>query len=71
MAFMTFIPGIELSRRFYAEAVAPVVGGPHTAALVGPGSEVLGFDPRHPAPRDWLATPTQDRPGRVLRRTLW
>ncbi len=41
---MTFLSGIELSRRFYAEAVAPVVGGPHSAALVGPGSEVLGFD---------------------------
>lgn len=108
---MTFISGIALSRRFYTEAVAPVVAGPHTAALVGPGSEVLGFDtgrstdhdwtarvflflpearevrvpatfgghpvklvvatldgwtggflgfdPRHPEPRDWLATPTQ------------
>ena len=52
---MTFIPGIELSRRFYAEAVAPVVGGPHTAALVGPGSEVLGFDTGRSADHDWTA----------------
>ncbi len=44
-----FIPGIELARRFYWEAVRPVLdvafpGLPHAAALIGPGSEVLGFD---------------------------
>jgi len=41
---VTFLSGIDLSRRFYAEAVAPAVDGPRSAALVGPGSEVLGFD---------------------------
>ncbi|MGW5718995.1 DUF4037 domain-containing protein [Amycolatopsis sp. NPDC003865] len=52
---MTFLSGIELSRRFYAEAVAPVVDGPHSAALVGPGSEVLGFDTARSTDHDWTA----------------
>ena len=44
-----FIPGLELSRRFYAELVRPLLDGafpglPHAAALIGYGSEVLGFD---------------------------
>lgn len=44
-----FIPGIELCRRFYWEAVRPVLdadfpGLRHSAALIGAGSEVLGFD---------------------------
>jgi hypothetical protein len=37
--------GIALSRRFYEDAVRPVLGGRrHAAALLGEGSEVLGFD---------------------------
>ncbi|GIE48587.1 DUF4037 domain-containing protein [Actinoplanes nipponensis] len=37
--------GIALSRRFYTQAVRPLLGGrPHAAALLGAGSEVLGFD---------------------------
>ena len=37
--------GIALSQRFYAQAVRPLLGGrPHAAALLGEGSEVLGFD---------------------------
>ncbi|MFI7544030.1 DUF4037 domain-containing protein [Actinoplanes sp. NPDC049599] len=37
--------GIALSRRFYHRAVRPLLGGrPHAAALLGEGSEVLGFD---------------------------
>ncbi len=44
-----FIPGLELARRFYWEAVRPVLdaefpGMRHSAALIGSGSEVLGFD---------------------------
>ncbi|MGM1065773.1 hypothetical protein [Saccharothrix sp. Mg75] len=44
-----FLPGLELSRRFYREAVEPLVREhfgevPHSAARIGPGSEVLGFD---------------------------
>ncbi|MFI6674755.1 DUF4037 domain-containing protein [Kribbella sp. NPDC050470] len=44
-----FVPGLELSRRFYTEAVAPAIaascpGLPYAAAVLGRGSEVLGFD---------------------------
>ncbi|GAA2755248.1 DUF4037 domain-containing protein [Actinopolymorpha rutila] len=44
-----FVSGRELSARFYHEAVRPVLdarfpGLPHSAALLGRGSEVLGFD---------------------------
>lgn len=49
MSETPFIPGLELARRFYWEAVRPILdeaypGLPHSAALIGPGSEVLGFD---------------------------
>ncbi|MCU7728660.1 DUF4037 domain-containing protein [Actinoplanes sp. KI2] len=37
--------GIEISRRYYLESVAPGLAGvPHAAALLGAGSEVLGYD---------------------------
>jgi hypothetical protein len=37
--------GIEISRRYYLHSVAPGLAGvPHVAALLGPGSEVLGYD---------------------------
>jgi len=37
--------GIELSSRFYTNAVAPLLDGVrHAAALLGNGSEVLGYD---------------------------
>ncbi|MET9271772.1 DUF4037 domain-containing protein [Kribbella sp. NPDC003557] len=36
--------GLELCRRFYTEVVRPLVDVPHSAALMGRGSEVLGFD---------------------------
>ncbi|MBP2327033.1 hypothetical protein JOF56_007418 [Kibdelosporangium banguiense] len=54
----TFIPGMELSRRFYYEAVLPVVQAhlgdmPHTAARIGTGSEVLGFDTARSADHEW------------------
>ncbi|SEP33517.1 protein of unknown function [Amycolatopsis saalfeldensis] len=53
-----FVPGLELSRRFYAEAVRPLLdrhrpGLVHSAALIGPGSEVLGFDSARSADHDW------------------
>ena len=46
---MDFIPGIELSRRYWRDVVAPIVGDllprvPLAAAVVGNGSDVLGFD---------------------------
>lgn len=53
-----FIPGLELARLFYAEAVRPVLeqrfpGLPYTAALIGAGSEVLGFDTPRSVDHDW------------------
>ncbi|WP_113701267.1 DUF4037 domain-containing protein [Nonomuraea lactucae] len=49
-----FVPGIELSRAFYTEVVAPLAAGvPHSAALIGPGSEVLAFDTARSADHDW------------------
>jgi hypothetical protein len=39
------VRGLELAGAFYGEVVAPLLGRvPHAAALLGPGSEVLGFD---------------------------
>ena len=54
----TFIPGLELARRFYWEAVRPVLeaefpGLRHSAALIGTGSEVLGFDTPMSADHHW------------------
>ncbi|MEV0387962.1 DUF4037 domain-containing protein [Nonomuraea sp. NPDC050643] len=43
-----------MSRSFYGEVVAPLVSGvAHSAALVGPGSEVLEFDTARSADHDW------------------
>lgn len=37
--------GLGLARRFYFDAIAPLISdAPHSAALLGDGSEVLGFD---------------------------
>ncbi|MEW1775173.1 DUF4037 domain-containing protein [Streptomyces sp. NPDC086777] len=53
-----FLPGLELSRRFYTEAVRPLLeeaapGTPHSAARIGAGSEVLGFDTERSADHEW------------------
>ena len=53
-----FIPGRELSRRFYWEAVRPLLDAyfpdlPHAAAPIGPGSDVLGFDTEMSTDHDW------------------
>lgn len=53
-----FIPGLKLSRLFYLEAVLPILdaafpGLPHSAALLGRGSEVLGFDDELSTDHDW------------------
>lgn len=52
------MPGVELSGRLYQEAVRPLLsrhfpGLVHTAALIGPGSEVLGFDTSRSTDHDW------------------
>jgi len=45
----TFVPGLDLAEAFFREAVEPVLesccpGLQYSAALIGTGSEVLGFD---------------------------
>ncbi|MBG0816567.1 DUF4037 domain-containing protein [Planomonospora sp. ID82291] len=50
----SFVPGLQLSRDFYTEVVRPLVAGvPHSAALIGAGSEVLAFDTERSADRGW------------------
>ncbi len=53
-----FITGLELSRRFYWQAVRPLLeahfpGLPHAAARLGSGSDVLGFDTPMSMDHDW------------------
>jgi hypothetical protein len=49
-----FVPGLELARAFYEEAVAPVLAAvPHSAALLGWGSDVLGFDTARSTDHGW------------------
>lgn len=53
-----FESGRELSRRFYEEQVRPAIEGghpglPHSAALLGRGSEVLGFDDEMSRDHNW------------------
>lgn len=54
----SFVPGVELARRFYRQEVEPILhrhfpGLVHTAALIGTGSEVLGFDTHRSTDHDW------------------
>ncbi|MFJ8950200.1 DUF4037 domain-containing protein [Streptomyces sp. NPDC102381] len=53
-----FLPGLELSRALYEEAVRPILreafpGLRHAAARIGGGSEVLGFDTPRSADHEW------------------
>jgi hypothetical protein len=50
----SFVSGLELSRAFYREAVEPLVGdAPHSAGLLGWGSDVLGFDTARSTDHGW------------------
>ncbi len=54
----TFIKGLELSELFYEEAVKPILERrfpklTYSAALIGAGSEVLGFDTPQSIDHDW------------------
>ena len=49
-----FVPGLELSRRFYVDVVAPLLERiRHSAARLGEGSEVLGFDTIRSTDHGW------------------
>ncbi len=55
---MTFVSGLALGKQFYWQAVRPVLddifpGLEHSAALIGSGSEVLGFDTEMSADHHW------------------
>lgn len=53
-----FIPGVRLNEMFYREAVAPILAScfPNvrcTAALIGAGSDVLGYDSERSTDHEW------------------
>jgi hypothetical protein len=53
-----FVPGLELVGDFYASVVRPLLadefpGLRYAAALLGPGSEVAGFDTQRSTDHDW------------------
>jgi hypothetical protein len=55
-----FIPGLDLARLYYREAVQPILKDKYpdlvySAGLIGPGSEVLGFDTEMSADHNWGA----------------
>ena len=53
-----FLPGLDLARDFYATVVRPLLeqelpGLGYAAALLGPGSEVAGYDTERSTDHDW------------------
>ncbi len=53
-----FVPGRELSRAFYHEVVRELVRDvEHSAALLGWGSDVLGFDTERSTDHGWGPRP--------------
>jgi uncharacterized protein DUF4037 len=53
-----FLPGTDLARGYYLEVVRPLLDGyapglRHSAALVGSGSDVLGFDTYRSTDHNW------------------
>jgi hypothetical protein len=58
MTDLHFIPGLKLSKLLYEEAVRPILyrhfpALPYSAALIGAGSDVLGFDTPQSMDHDW------------------
>ncbi len=56
-----FIPGLQLSELYYQEAVRPILEAAfprlvYSASLIGPGSEVLGYDTPQSMDHDWGPT---------------
>src|SRR5215213_2528943 len=55
-----FLPGLELGRGFFEEAIRPILEADfptlgYSAALIGSGSEVLGFDTDMSTDHHWGA----------------
>jgi hypothetical protein len=49
-----FVPALELNAGFYADVVEPLVRAwPHSAGLLGYGSELLGFDTERSTDHGW------------------
>lgn len=48
-----FTPGLKLARDFYIDVVATLLHMPHTACLIGEGSEVLGYDSPRSTDHEW------------------
>ena len=77
-----FIPGIQLNKHFYREAIRPILesrfpGLAHSAALIGYGSDVLGFDTPMSTDHNWgprlqlfLAPGDLERHGNALDESL-
>jgi hypothetical protein len=75
-------PGLELSRRLYLDGVAPLLAARfptlrHSAALIGTGSEVLGYDTTRSTDHNWgprlqlfLSREDSQRLGRGIATTL-
>jgi Domain of unknown function (DUF4037) len=54
MSERSFVPARELCGAFYAEAVRPLLAArPHSAALLGWGSDVLGYDTARSTDHGW------------------
>ena len=54
MSERSFIPGRDLCGAFYDEAVRPLLTGRrHSAALLGWGSDVLGYDTERSTDHGW------------------
>jgi hypothetical protein len=58
VSLSTFVRGQEFNRRFFREAVGPILRSNfprlrYSAALLGPGSEVLGYDTELSRDHDW------------------
>jgi hypothetical protein len=75
---MTFIPGLELSRAYWHDVVAPIVDGyvapaERAVALIGRGSDVLGFDTDQSTDHSWgprLQVFVLDQPSDELDRAI-
>lgn len=76
---MAFTPGLELNRSFYFSAVRPLIASAfprlvYSAALLGPGSDVLGYDTPRSTDHDWglrMQVFLGKRDEASLNRSLW